>query len=70
MCTESLNISRYWEFEDVAGAYSYVNTAVAASYATFAYDRIGAGNSTHPNPYNVLQGPMEVAVLDQLITVL
>lgn len=38
----------YWNFPYGDGYYSYVDAATAAGYATFAVDRIGDGNSSHP----------------------
>ena len=49
--------STYW---DIAPGYSYIDTAVAAGYATFSYDRIGVGRSQHPDPLQVVQGPLQV----------
>jgi alpha-beta hydrolase superfamily lysophospholipase len=38
----------YWNFPYGGGYYSYVDAVTAAGYATFAIDRIGDGNSSHP----------------------
>jgi alpha-beta hydrolase superfamily lysophospholipase len=38
----------YWNFPYGGGYYSYVDAATAAGYATFAIDRVGDGNSSHP----------------------
>lgn len=59
--------STYWE---IAPGYSYIEAAVAAGYATFSYDRIGVGRSEHPDPNQVVQGPMQVEVAHALITLL
>ena len=59
--------STYWE---IAPGYSYIEAAVAAGYATFSYDRIGVGRSEHPDPNQVVQGPMQVEVAHALIMLL
>src|SRR5262249_18720030 len=38
----------YWDFPYQRAHYSYVHFATAAGYATFSVDRIGAGQSSHP----------------------
>lgn len=38
----------YWDFPVGNGYYSYVDAALAAGYATFNVDRVGAGQSSHP----------------------
>lgn len=38
----------YWDWPDRSPYYSYVRAAVAAGYATFSVDRLGAGVSSHP----------------------
>lgn len=53
----------YW---DIAPGYSYVDAAAAAGYATFAYDRLGVGQSDHPDPIQVVQAFLEVEVLHAL----
>ena len=56
--------SSYW---DIAPGYSYFDAAVAAGYATFSYDRIGVGKSEHPDPLQVVQGPLQVEIAHALI---
>ena len=56
----------YWEIP----GYSYIDAAVGAGYATFSYDRIGVGRSEHPDPNQVVQGPMQVEIAHALITLL
>lgn len=53
----------YW---DIAPGYSYVDAAAAAGYATFAYDRLGVGQSDHPDPIQVVQAFIEVEVIHGL----
>ncbi|MDL4814007.1 alpha/beta fold hydrolase [Actinomadura opuntiae] len=44
-----LNYSHvYWDFPFRPGHYSYVRHANSAGYATFDFDRIGIGRSSHP----------------------
>ena len=54
----------YW---DVASGNSYVGAAATAGYATFAYDRLGVGQSSHPDPIQVVQPATEVEILNQLL---
>ena len=57
--------SDYW---DIAPGYSYVDAAVQAGYATFSYDRIGVGQSSHPDPIQVVQGAMHAEIAHTLLT--
>lgn len=54
----------YW---DIAPDYSYVDEAVAAGYATLAYDRLGSGLSDHPDPVEVVQLPLQIEILHALV---
>lgn len=54
----------YW---DIAPDYSYVDEAVAAGYATLAYDRLGSGLSDHPDPVQVVQLPLQIEILHVLV---
>ena len=49
----------YW---DIAQGYSYVDQAAAANYATFSYDRLGTGNSDHPDPVQIVQLPLQIEI--------
>jgi hypothetical protein len=49
----------YW---DIAPGYSYVDAAALAGYATIAYNRLGVGNSDHPDPLQVVQGTVDVEI--------
>ncbi|KAH7303507.1 hypothetical protein B0I35DRAFT_364813 [Stachybotrys elegans] len=53
----------YWDFNR---DYSYVNHALEKGYSTLAYDRIGNGRSSRHDPFDVLQAPVELAVLQEL----
>ncbi|GAB7349485.1 hypothetical protein MBLNU459_g0196t1 [Dothideomycetes sp. NU459] len=57
----------YW---DVAPGYSYVDVAAANGYTTFSYDRLGVGLSSHPDPIQVVQAPLEVSIAHQLVQML
>ena len=59
--------SSYW---DIAPGYSYIDAATASGYATFSYDRIGVGKSGHPDPIQIVQGPLSVEIAHALITML
>jgi len=59
--------STYW---DIAPGYSYTDAAIAAGYATFSYDRIGVGRSQHPDPLQVVQGPLQVEIAHALATII
>lgn len=59
--------SRYW---DIAPEYSYIDAATAAGYAVFSYDRIGYGNSDHPDPIQVVQGPLHREIAHALVQLL
>lgn len=54
----------YWDFTE---GYSYVDTAAAAGYATFSYDRLGTGASDHPDPTQIVQAPIQVEIAHSLI---
>lgn len=49
----------YW---DIAPGYSYVDAAAAAGYATLAYNRLGVGNSDHPDALQVVQATTDVEI--------
>lgn len=46
--------------------YSWVDVAHANGYPTLALDRLGAGESSHPDPVAVVQGPYEYVLLPLL----
>ncbi|KAF2198222.1 hypothetical protein GQ43DRAFT_465797 [Delitschia confertaspora ATCC 74209] len=54
----------YWDF---APGYSYIDAAAKAGYATFSYDRLGVGQSQHPDPIQVVQAAIQVEILHQLV---
>jgi pimeloyl-ACP methyl ester carboxylesterase len=58
----------YWDF--FSAQYSYQDAAALKGYTTFSYDRLGTGLSDHPDPIQVVQGPLEVAIAHSLIQLL
>jgi hypothetical protein len=54
----------YWDF---APGYSYIDAVALAGYPTFSYDRLGTGASSHPDPIQVVQAPLEVEIAHSLI---
>lgn len=55
----------YWDFYNET--YSYVDHAALAGYTTFAYSRLGTGESSHPDPIQDVQAPAELQILHTLI---
>ncbi|KAK4996695.1 hypothetical protein LTR66_003751 [Elasticomyces elasticus] len=54
----------YWDLPYNNYNYSYVDTAVDQyGYCTLAYDRLGIGRSSHGDPKNEIQLPLEVQAL-------
>jgi pimeloyl-ACP methyl ester carboxylesterase len=69
LLTHGLGFDRnYWNLS--APAESYVASASVSGYATLAYDRFGCGLSSRPDPYNIIQAPVELAVLATLMQLL
>ncbi|KAM3066981.1 hypothetical protein ACMFMG_007123 [Clarireedia jacksonii] len=58
--------SRYWDSQYQPENHSYVEAALKAGYSIFTYDRLGVGQSDHPDAYTVTQGPLEQEILRQL----
>lgn len=56
----------YWDWPVDPGTYSYVDRTLAAGRATFAYDRLGAGTSTHP-PSVLLTPQSDAYVLHRIV---
>ncbi|OQV05146.1 hypothetical protein CLAIMM_09932 [Cladophialophora immunda] len=57
---------RYWDPELDRENQSYVEASLKAGYSILTYDRLGAGQSDHPDAYNVVQAPLELEILRQL----
>jgi pimeloyl-ACP methyl ester carboxylesterase len=58
--------SRYWDPELNRESQSYVEAALKAGYSIFTYDRLGTGQSDHPDAYTVVQAPLQLEILRQL----
>lgn len=58
----------YWDF--ALPNNSYIETAAKAGRATFSYDRLGIGNSSHPDPVQVVQSGIQVVIAEQLVGLL
>ena len=65
---------KYWDFRLPSvpknTQYSYITTALANGYSTFSWDRLGCGLSSVPDPYLVVQAPIELTVLATLTGIL
>jgi len=60
--------SRYWDFQpDGDTSYDFIAQAGKDGIAVLAYDRLGAGQSDHPNGFEVVQLEVEVAIAAQLV---
>lgn len=57
----------YWDFGVNT---SYIDNAAQSGQITFSYDRLGIGNSSHPDPINTLQDSLHIAILHKLIVML
>jgi pimeloyl-ACP methyl ester carboxylesterase len=61
----------YWDFPYDNYNYSYVAEATDLyNYSTFFYDRLGIGQSSHGEPVNEIQSPLEIAALQLVTTML
>jgi pimeloyl-ACP methyl ester carboxylesterase len=58
--------SRYWDPELNRENQSYVEAALKAGYSILTYDRLGDGQSDHPDAYSVVQAPLQLEILRQL----
>jgi len=50
--------------------YSYVDYALSRGYHTFAYDRLGVGMSSHGDPKEEIQLPLQIESLAQITRIL
>ncbi|KZV93768.1 alpha/beta-hydrolase [Exidia glandulosa HHB12029] len=57
----------YWDFPSDLSPYSYVRFAADRGYATLTYDRLGSGDSPHPDPIIVVQAPLQIAIAEEVI---
>ena len=59
---------RYWSALGTdADEYSWVAFANSQGYPTLAIDRLGVGQSDHPDPNDIVQAPFQVALLTDLV---
>lgn len=58
--------SRYWDSAYNPEEHSYVEATLKAGYSMLTYDRLGTGQSDHPDAYKVVQAPLELEILRQL----
>ena len=58
--------SRYWDSAYQPFKHSYVEASLKAGYSILTYDRLGTGQSDHPDAYLVTQAPLELEILHQL----
>ncbi|KAI6855232.1 hypothetical protein KC343_g2306 [Hortaea werneckii] len=58
--------SRYWDVQLDPEERSWVNTALREGYGILTYDRLGAGQSDHPDAYRVVQAELELDILRSL----
>ncbi|KAF2810169.1 uncharacterized protein BDZ99DRAFT_520255 [Mytilinidion resinicola] len=57
----------YWDLAFNNFNYSYVDVLVDSyGFCTLSYDRFGIGNSSHGDPYTLIQAPAEVSALHQI----
>lgn len=56
----------YWDYSFNNYNYSYVNRAIEEGYSTLAWDRLGIAESSHGEPVNEIQAPLEIAALKEL----
>ncbi|CAK7216736.1 hypothetical protein SCUCBS95973_002907 [Sporothrix curviconia] len=58
--------SRYWDSKYLPEQHSFVEAALKAGYSILTYDRLGVGQSDHPDAYQVVQANLELEILRQL----
>lgn len=54
---------RYWDVEVKPDEYSYVNAALNHGYSILTYDRLGTGNSTKADAYDIVQAGVEIEIV-------
>ena len=60
----------YWDLPYNNFNYSYENIATSMGYCTLAIDRLGVGNSSKGDPYQVIQAAAEVSALYEINSML
>ncbi|EJD45795.1 hypothetical protein AURDEDRAFT_165245 [Auricularia subglabra TFB-10046 SS5] len=59
---------QYWDWPIDSSRYSYVEYAARRGYATLTYDRLGSGDSARPDPVNVVQPSLQIAIAKVVIS--
>ncbi|KZV89557.1 hypothetical protein EXIGLDRAFT_618083 [Exidia glandulosa HHB12029] len=57
----------YWHLSYKPEDYDYQRHAAVAGYSTLAFDLLGAGASAKPDPFCVVQIPMNVAIATEIV---
>lgn len=57
---EAKHLVRYWDVEINPDEYSYVDSALGHGYSILTYDRLGTGNSTKADAYQIVQAGVEI----------
>ena len=60
-----LTSNRYWDVAIKPEQYSYVDATIAEGYSILTYDRLGTGQSDHPEA-NKVQSPVHIAIIKGL----
>ena len=58
--------SRYWNIREDPSQYSWVENMMDPGYSVLTYDRIGTGESDHPDAYAVVQTPLQSVILMEI----
>lgn len=58
--------SSYWDAELKPEKYSCVDAALDAEYSIMIYDRLGTGLSGTPGAHDIVQGPLQIEMFNQL----
>lgn len=59
--------SVYWDIQFQAERYSFVRFAAGHGFSTLNLARLGNGRSAHPDPLNVVQTPLQVAIQIEIL---
>ncbi|KAH7098224.1 Alpha/Beta hydrolase protein [Auriculariales sp. MPI-PUGE-AT-0066] len=58
---------RYWNIDYRPEIYSYERAALAEGYSVMSYDLLGSGNSAKPDPFNIVQNPLNIEIAVKVI---
>ena len=58
--------SRYWDSRFKPEEHSYVEASMRAGYSILTYDRLGVGQSDHPDAYEIVQASLELEIIRQV----